>query len=368
MPAAGRRAWGRGAEQRLVPALVIAVVVALEIATGSNATVLSLVVTAPLLSAASCSLRVTAGYAILALLTAAALGVYGHQYAPGQLSNQLVRMSTVGAGGALAIVSARARARREARLARVLRVAAVAQQAILPPVPERLGHLRLAASYDSAAEDAQVGGDAYAVEQTAFGVRILVADVRGHGLEAVRLAAALLGAFRERAHDRDDLRALVADLDRAVLRGAQDEDFATGLVVQVCRDRMTLLNAGHAPPLLFRGGQVTTLPPPAPSPPLGLGADPWPPLVIELRPDDRLLFHTDGVTEARRPTDGQFFPLETVAPACLAPADPTLALASLRRELAQWSGGKLQDDITLLLVDVGRERPANLNLPPSRSS
>ena len=116
----------------------------------------------------------------------------------------------------------------------MLEIAAVAQAAILPPIPERLGPLQLAASCDSAQEEAEVGGDACAAVLTPFGVRLLLADVRGHGLDAVHVATAVL-----------------AEVDGDVVR---------------------IVNAGHAPPLLLRDGAATALDPPCPALLLGPGA------------------------------------------------------------------------------------------------
>ncbi len=336
------------ASRSAVAPLVVVAVVLLELVTGAHATVLSLVVIAPLLAASSQSPRATGRLALLSVVVAALLGVYGHHYDPGRRSDQAIRLTTVSVGGLLALASARTRVLREARLARVLQVAAVAQAAILPPVPERLGPLLLAASYDSAIEEAQVGGDVYAAEQTPFGVRLLVADVRGHGLEAVRLSAAVLGTFRERARERHDLAELIADLDAAVLRQAEDEDFVTALVVQVDGTRLSAASAGHDGPLLLDGRSAVRLAPRRPSPPLGLSGD------VEvfrgtLEPGSRLLLHTDGVTEARRPGDGAFFPLEERAATVLA-GSPTEALSALRDELRLWTGGTLADDVTMVLA------------------
>ena len=60
-----------------------------------------------------------------------------------------------------------------------------------------------------------------------YGVRMIIGDVRGKGLEAVRLASIVLGSYRHVAYERADLRTIVADLDRAVARSVGDEDFVT---------------------------------------------------------------------------------------------------------------------------------------------
>jgi phosphoserine phosphatase RsbU/P len=239
--------------------------------------------------------------------------VHDEQYSsPETTSAQLTRLALIAAGGVLAVAASSARKRREARLADVLRVAEVAQRAVLPDVPDRIGMIRLTAHYESAAREASLGGDLYAALPTSYGVRLLIGDVRGKGLEAVRLASVILGAFRERAHERADLRTLARDLDRAVQRVAEPEDFVTAALAQLDDDCcLSVVNAGHPPPLLVRDGVTVPLLPSEPRPPLGLDGAPLL-LTLQLRPKDRLLLYTDGMTEARRPGDGAFFPVEQV--------------------------------------------------------
>ncbi|NHC46712.1 serine/threonine-protein phosphatase [Motilibacter sp. K478] len=329
---------------------MIAAVIGLELATSSKAVVLALVVVAPLLASSLVGPVSTLAYAVASLGVGAALGAWSHQYTDGRLGDQITRLATILVGGALAVGAARARVRREARLARVLRIAAVAQQTILPPVPERLGPLRLAASYDSAQEEASIGGDVYAAVDTPHGQRLLIADVRGHGLDAVRLASTVLGAFRERADERASLTELATDLDRAVSRAADAEDFVTAVLLQVSGAELQVANAGHPDPLLLRDGVAVPLPPSGPTPPLGIGARPRP-VRVRLEEGDRLLLHTDGVTEARRPSDAAFFPLSRLVAPCLGSGTLEQGLAGLRAALIEWAGGSLSDDVTLLAVE-----------------
>ena len=339
--------WAR----RAVPAGLLAAVVAVELSTGADAVVLALVVVAPLLAASLLSARATAVYAVLAIVTGALLGIPSDQYGPETAVAQGIRLVTIMAVSALAVVFADLRTQRERRLAQVLRVAAAAQQAVLPPLPARLGPLVLAASYDSAAAEAAVGGDTYAAEETAeHGVRLLLADVRGHGLDAVRLAATVLGAFRERAHESPDVSALTATLDRSVSRAASDEDFVTAVVAQVHRGVLSFANAGHAAPLLVRDGSVPALPCEPTSPPLGLGTRPVL-CRVDLHPGDRVVLFTDGATEARRPSDGAFFPFEQAVVDHVASGPLQQGLAELRRSLLAWTADALVDDVTVLVVE-----------------
>ena len=75
--------------------------------------------------------------------------------------------------------------------------------------------------YVSARDNASVGGDGYELANTRFGPRLLVADVRGKGLEATRTMAMVLGAFREWAHEEQQLERLIERLHDSVSRRAR---------------------------------------------------------------------------------------------------------------------------------------------------
>lgn len=244
------------------------------------------------------------------------------------------------------------RLRRERVLAVVRSVSEAAQQAVLAPVPPRVGSMRCAVTYNAAAAEARIGGDLYAVLDTAYGVRALMADVRGKGLPAVRTAAQVLGAFREAAYDEEDLLCIVERVERSLSRSLGGDDFVTALIVGFPEpEGVQLVNCGHQPPLWVREGEVTVVTPTTSVPPLGLAA------LSEARPErqllpftagDQLLLYTDGVTEARN-ADGVFYPLATHLPRHLANA-PEATLDSVQKELTTYVGGRLHDDAAMLLL------------------
>jgi serine phosphatase RsbU (regulator of sigma subunit) len=296
----------------------------------------------------------TAAYALVALAAAALLGFADEQYEENErLAAQSVRLVGVGLGGALAVVASHYRVGRERRLLAVTRVAEAAQRAILLPVPERVGPVELAVRYDSAASEALVGGDLYGLVDSPFGLRVVVGDVRGKGLSAVRLSAQVLAAFRERASDSGDLAVLVEYMHRTVERAAgstSSEDFVTVVVAQFQHDgQLTVVLAGHPPPFLLRDGELQQLDPPVVRPPLGVAgrAESY---RFPLQPRDRVLLYTDGLTEARRPGDHQFLPVEVIASA-LARGNAFQALGALREQLLAWGGGTLADDVAMVLAD-----------------
>jgi serine phosphatase RsbU (regulator of sigma subunit) len=331
---------------------MVAVTVA-DLLLASENIVLGLVVVGPVLAASFTGPRVTAAYALAALVLAAILGLTDDQYGDdGRLAAQLIRLLGVAVGGVAAVAASRYRVERERQLLAVTRVAEAAQRAILLPVPERVGSVELAVRYDSAATESLVGGDLYGMVATPFGLRIVIGDVRGKGLSAVRLSAQVLAAFRERASDSPDLTVLLEHLHRAVERASTvtSEDFVTAALAQVEDDgRLTLAVAGHPPPMLLRGRELVTLEPPVVRPPLGVEGSSAAHRV-ELVPGDRLLLYTDGLSEARRPEDREFLPDEAIASA-LSHDDAFQALEALREEAVRWEGGSLADDVALVLVD-----------------
>ncbi len=332
-------------------------IVAVDVGGGRNFVVLGVLAVVPFVAANLLGPRTTAMYALATIVAAALVGVYDGQFeVPTLRRAQLMRMAVMAAAGAAGVLAAVRREQREARLQQVVLVAEAAQRAILAPVPPVVGGVRCAVQYDSAAEEATVGGDVYAAVDSPFGARLLVADVRGKGLDAVRLASFVLGAFRERAGERSDLGVLMADLDAAVRRGTDEqddsEDFVTAVLAQLDPNGgLVLVNAGHPAPLLVRDGSARFLQSMEPSPPLGLHAVPRLEHV-QLQPADRLLLYTDGLTEARHAERRTFFDLLAAAPGTLGSGSLEEGLDRLRTAVVRWTDGNLSDDVAMLAAEV----------------
>ncbi|WP_171170041.1 PP2C family protein-serine/threonine phosphatase [Streptomyces sp. I05A-00742] len=247
---------------------------------------------------------------------------------------------------------------RERELLRSRSVATAAQQALLRPVPERVGGLRVAVRYLAAAADAQVGGDLYEVLTTPFGVRLLIGDVRGKGLGAVETAADVLGTFREAAQVETDLGAVARRLDATVRRRGVGEEFVTAALLTVPPDggAVELVNCGHLPPLVRRDGRVIPVgtaggADDATDPPLALrelAEGSYRSATFAFARGDLLLLYTDGVTEARDAA-GRFYPLERRL-AALPEGAPGTVVDRLVADLLTYVGGELSDDAALLAV------------------
>jgi phosphoserine phosphatase RsbU/P len=329
---------------------LIVVIVGLDLVGGGNAELLGLLVSPPIVAASFVGPKRTVAVGVVAL--AAAVG-YGRAVGVDLLAgSQGVPVVAIGVATVLSGVVARVRVEREGRLRAVTRVAEVAQRALLGGVPAALGSLRLAVLYASASAEASIGGDFYEALETPHGVRLLVGDVRGKGLDAVRLPAV----------DHDGA-AVAQDLDQHRGHEILRSDGAGHAAVQR-RCHLGQVGAvlggvaeaaqhhpGHPAPLLVRGGQATELDPPEPAAPLGLGPRPEP-LRLRLALGDRILLYTDGASEAR--ARGGFFPLQTAAAFALVSADLEAGLESLWAELQRHVAGQLHDDVALLLIEHRR--------------
>ncbi|MCW2880584.1 MAG: protein serine/threonine phosphatase [Sphaerisporangium sp.] len=339
--------------QRLMGALPfasLAVVTAVDVFRGPDLGYLSLLAVGPAFASLVGGVRRTVTIGIVALVLSLVLALYNDVLGDRQSNMGLISIVGVTAASILATVG---RQRSERELASVRSVAEVAQRVLLRPVPRRAGHLRAAVSYTSANAEARIGGDLYEVVTGPGGVRAIVGDVQGKGLEAVETAALVLGAFREAAHDEPDLRGVSGRLEKALNRRLSGEEFVTAILVDADPGgKLTLLNYGHPPPLILHAeGEITLAEPVDTAPPLGLavleveGPNPH---QVAFGPGDQILLYTDGVIEARDRA-GRFYPLMDRV-FLLKDDDPEAALEALRLDLVAHVDAPLHDDAAMLLL------------------
>lgn len=280
---------------------------------------------------------------------------------------------TVGTG---LVLGARRGLKRE--LARVRAVADATQQVLLRPPPARLDGLAVAAGQLSASRGAVVGGDLYEAMATPYGVRVVIGDVRGHGLAALGAVVAVLGSFREAAHDEPELAGVLRRLDRALGRHLRErareehparsgrapehpaaEEFVTLLLLEIRADGLVyVLDCGHPGPYrLGHRAEAVPVPVGEPLPPLGvlpLPAELVPYPATRLRPGETLVLHTDGAEEARD-RRGRFFPLAAVLAGATGAA-PAELVRLVHTALLRHTRGRLTDDVALLVVRNDRVR------------
>jgi serine phosphatase RsbU (regulator of sigma subunit) len=187
------------------------------------------------------------------------------------------RLSGVGAACAvsmLAVVLAGVRRRREEHLAQMTAIAQASQLALMPPLPPQISGINIAARYRSATPGAWAGGDLYEIIPTGHGIRVIIGDVRGRGLDAVLLARHVLSAFRRSAVAAPALDHVAGEVSRAIKPHLGEEDFVTAALAQLAPGgELTVVNCGHHPPLLHHGGALRPLAGQTAALPLGLEDD-----------------------------------------------------------------------------------------------
>ncbi|MEU7431708.1 PP2C family protein-serine/threonine phosphatase [Streptomyces sioyaensis] len=377
----------------VLPGLWVLGVVAWELCRPTSGQLLQLLAAAPAIACAGTGRRqcVLLG-GVCALLALVPFGTVE----PGTgLGTRLMTCGAILAVIGASYLTAGRRLRLVRELERTREIAVAAQRVVLRPLPRRIDGVLLAADHLSASEGAEVGGDLYEVVGTRHGVRAVIGDVRGHGLEAIGTVAAMLGSFREVVHDEPELGDVLRRLERSHQRhlrerageewvsggggesvGRLAEEFVTLLLLQVARDgSVTALNCGHPWPYRVACQAVAPVAPAEPMPPLGLFPLPEELSAVRcgrLRPGEGLFLHTDGAADARDAA-GEFFPLaqelRSSVEAAAAPCGPSPAgvVGEVREALLRHAGGRLTDDVALLMLSNDRVRvPAqSAGTPPT---
>ncbi|MFE7273423.1 PP2C family protein-serine/threonine phosphatase [Streptomyces sp. NPDC057623] len=300
-----------------LPLVAVVVDVLAEVIVGGREPVSFMLIAVPPLAAATRGPRGTAMSAVVCL----GLQMWMAARRPGHFDEQhhVAMYIATALIGVASVALARQRERARQHLIRANSVAEAMQRTLLRPVPRRLGPVRAAGFYEAGEGGTLVGGDLYDVCETPFGVRAIIGDVRGKGLDAVQTVAAVLGSFRVSAHEWQSLSSLAERLELSIARNSPAGDdgdpelFVTALVLEFPPDggEVRIVDRGHPTPLVVGPHGARRLVT-APGLPLGLGRlapDGVDTTVHALLPSEVLVLHTDGVSEARD-ADGVFYPVQ----------------------------------------------------------
>lgn len=236
-------------------------------------------------------------------------------------------------------------------------IAHTLQASLLPHALPDVPHVEVAARYQAAGDQNEVGGDFYDVYPGEDGSWwALIGDVTGKGPEAAALTSLARHTLRSSAAHDTSPAANLRMLNRAMLADTRSTRFATVVCARILpaegRARVTLAVGGHPPPLVLhadgrleavdvRGTLVGALPAPS-------FAD----VEVELEAGDLLLLYTDGVIELRTPDPGygERRLRETVADQAGRPVEEVLE--AVLASAVDVRGRRPRDDIALLGLRV----------------
>ncbi len=205
-----------------------------------------------------------------------------------------------------------------------------------------------------------VGGDLYAFEPLPGGrVAVLFGDASGHGMAAGLVMAVTHAAFRTQLGIEASPAAMAASLNRVLCETGNSRAFFAGVCGLLEADgAFSAVVAGHPPVLRVDAqGRVVER--------VGTGSYPlgikkstvWALQTTSLAPGETLLFHSDGLPEARGESGGDYGDARVEAVAARKPgARPGELVAALTEDLDRFLGRvPIDDDVSIAAV---RRMPA----------
>lgn len=222
-----------------------------------------------------------------------------------------------------------------------LSIAASIQQGLMAVTIPEVPFARLSGRNLSCKE---IGGDFFDAVNTPTGLAVVLADVSGKGVSAALLASILQGMVYSHLIAGMPLTEIVTALNRFFTKKHIGAKYATMIIARLSHDGdLEYVNCGHIPPVWICNHEV--LRPGHGNLPVGLLAD----AVYEsdrcqMKPGDRLIMVTDGVTEAEN-ARGEMFDSERLE----AVAGKSTSMDDVFAAVADFCGGTpLNDDCTVI--------------------
>jgi phosphoserine phosphatase RsbU/P len=186
-----------------------------------------------------------------------------------------------------------------------------------------------------------IGGDFFDLVHTEKGLSLVVADVSGKGVSAAVVASTLQGMLYSHLTEDYSLPAMLGTVNRFLFEKIGGQKYATLVIARLSPDgQLELVNCGHVPPVIVSGHTVTRVE--HGNLPVGLmpGVK-YTAVMHQLKPGDRLVVVTDGVTEAED-ASGEFFGSERLDNCCSG------GFIGIEQAVTKFRGGTpLSDDCTM---------------------
>ncbi len=225
-----------------------------------------------------------------------------------------------------------------------LSIAAVIQQGLMPVCLPDVPFARVRARNISCRE---IGGDFYDILYINGNLNIVLADVSGKGVSAALLASILQGLIYSHLMDDRPLSLVASVINQFLCSRDLGGKYATLFLGCIYPNgNVEWIRCGHVPPVHIRGDRSIKRWEEG-SLPVGLiPAAEFEMRTGQLKPGERLVVVSDGITEAEN-ADGELFGEERLESACQSED----AFKNIMEQVAQFRGSAAQnDDVTLVEV------------------
>lgn len=259
--------------------------------------------------------------------------------------------------------------RERQRLDRELEIGAEIQKNLLPSHCPEIRGLELAAACRTAS---WVGGDYYDFIPITYGQGdhntiaqgrwgIAVGDVMGKGVPAGLIMTMTRGMLRAEALNGHRPSRIMQHLNRAMQPDLENSHRFVTLFYAEYNPQTRILsysNAAHLPPLLWQARTASVRRLDTYGMLIGLdGRAQYQEVAVQLELGDRIIFYTDGITEAENPQRERFeeFRLQSALhQACQLHLPPARILEHIFTTVSQFTGPlkEEQDDMTLIVLSV----------------
>lgn len=233
------------------------------------------------------------------------------------------------------------------------RIASTLQESLKPQAVPHIPGMDIAARYVAAGEASDVGGDFYDVFP--YGDKrwaIVIGDVSGKGPRAAALMGMVRHTIRFEAAQEREPRRILAVLNESLANEADEDQFCSLAYVRLEMSngsaRLTIVCAGHPPPILVRKGGKTELLSPS-GPVLGIQRHAeFGEHLVDLGPGEEVVLYTDGVIEAR--SQEEMFGIERLQDlvAKHSKEDPERLVEVIEAEARSFAKDLPRDDIAVL--------------------
>ena len=230
-----------------------------------------------------------------------------------------------------------------------LQIARQVQESLIPKGLQQTDEVEFATHFEPSAA---IGGDYFDILRVdERRLAIVVADVSGHGLSAGLRMAMMKAALTILVEEEEEPATILLRLDRLLRRSGQEgPSFVTATLtfLDLAAGRAEIVNAGHPPTYLLRGGTVREIM--LPGSPLGALGNHYGSTEIELAPGDALVWLSDGFIEATD-ADGEVFGYErTMKSLGGSSASPKAIRDRLLESVAHYTEGRAPEDDRTMVV------------------